>query len=183
MPGMTVLEASNRTQLKNMMRYAATLNAPVAIRYAKADENREIETEEAYRPMWHTRLQGQHRTVIACGRIMGEVMQAAGILRDQGICCEVVEASCVKPLDEHTLHRVARANRPLVTVEEGVAEGGLGEAIAGWLSTQGYSCSLQCLAIEGLCTTQGARQEQLKALKLDAASIAERIMIRKDEQK
>lgn len=147
MPGMTVLEASNRTELKMMMRYATTLNGPAAIRYAKADESGEIETEEAYRPVWNTRLQGQDKTIIACGHIMGEVLQAANILRNHGICCEVIEASCVKPLDEHTLHRVARANRPLVTVEEGVAEGGLGEAIGGWLTSQGYSCPLQRLAI------------------------------------
>lgn len=183
MSGMTVLEASNRTELKMMMRYAATLNNPVAIRYAKADESSEIETEETYRSVWRTRLQGQDKTIITCGRIMGEVMKAASVLRDQGMCCEVIEASCIKPLDEHTLHRIARANLPLVTVEEGIAEGGLGEAIGGWLTSQGYTCSLQRLAIEGLCTTQGARQEQLKALKLDAASIAERILIRKDEQK
>ena len=45
----------------------------------------------------------------------------------------------LKPLDENILHEVGRKFKRIITVENGVRNGGLGSAVMEWLSDHGYS--------------------------------------------
>ncbi len=72
--------------------------------------------------------------IIACGTMVYNALQAAKLLAKEGIAATVTNMHTVKPLDEKTLRVVAREAKAVLTVEEHQRAGGLGGAVAEWLS-------------------------------------------------
>ncbi len=176
MPGLTVLNAATCDELQAMIRYAAALNAPVAIRYGKAEADGICTWQEGkkYEPVWPLVRPGHDIAILACGVIIAQAVQAADMLEKQGLHAAVYAADCLQPLDENKLHELSRM--PLVTLEEGVISGGLSTLVPAWRSAHSVSAPLLTLGIEGLCATQGDRMLQLAANRLDAQNIADRIL-------
>lgn len=186
LPGMTVLNASSRSELRAMMRYALTLQSPVAIRYNKADFSGcedERESETVYQPVWRSLRPGKDAVIFATGDMNGEAIMASFLLKEAGMLCGVYNAGCVNPLDEKTLDELIAENIPLVTLEDHALQGGFGEKVAAYMAAKEKYAPLLMLGIEGICTTQGARDQQLKAQKLDAESIAKRILFWKENKR
>jgi transketolase len=73
---------------------------------------------------------GAAATLIATGGILGEVLQAAEMLRAGGIDVRVLSIHSVKPLDVETILAASRQTGGIVTVEEHTLDGGLGGAVA-----------------------------------------------------
>ena len=175
MPGLTVLNAATCDELQAMIRYALTLDAPVAIRYGKTEtENVAIwPREKPYAPMWPLLRTGDELAILACGAMVGQAMRAAELLDQQGLRCAVYAADCIQPLDESVLNQLKDSK--LVTLEEGVVSGGLSSLVPAWRAAHGVCKPLLTLGVEGLCATQGDHTLQLRAQGLDAESVARRI--------
>ena len=175
MPGLTVLNAATCDELQAMIRYALTLDAPVAIRYGKTEtENMAVwPREKPYAPMWPLLRTGDDLAILACGAMVGQAMRAAELLDQQGLRCAVYAADCIQPLDESVLNQLKDSK--LVTLEEGVVSGGLSSLVPAWRAAHGVCKPLLTLGVEGLCATQGDHTLQLRAQGLDAESVARRI--------
>lgn len=175
MPGLTVLNAATCDELQAMIRYALTLDAPVAIRYGKTEtENVAVwPREKPYAPMWPLLRTGDELAILACGAMVGQAMRAAELLDQQGLRCAVYAADCIQPLDENVLNQLKDSK--LVTLEEGVVSGGLSSLVPAWRAAYGVCKPLLTLGVEGLCATQGDHTLQLRAQGLDAESVARRI--------
>lgn len=175
MPGLTVLNAATCDELQAMIRYALTLDAPVAIRYGKTEtENVAVwPREKPYAPMWPLLRTGDDLAILACGAMVGQAMRAAELLDQQGLRCAVYAADCIQPLDENVLNQLKDSK--LVTLEEGVVSGGLSSLVPAWRAAHGVCKPLLTLGVEGLCATQGDHTLQLRAQGLDAESVARRI--------
>ena len=175
MPGLTVLNAATCDELQAMIRYALTLDAPVAIRYGKTEtENVAVwPREKPYAPMWPLLRTGDELAILACGAMVGQAMRAAELLDQQGLRCAVYAADCIQPLDESVLNQLKDSK--LVTLEEGVVSGGLSSLVPAWRAAHGVCKPLLTLGVEGLCATQGDHTLQLRAQGLDAESVARRI--------
>lgn len=76
-------------------------------------------------------------TIVAAGVTLFEALKAYEELAQAGISVRVVDLYSVKPLDTQTLMRAASETRVILTVEDHVAEGGLGEAVAAALAPYG----------------------------------------------
>ena len=63
----------------------------------------------------------------------------------------------------------------LVTVEEGVAAGGYGEAVAAWVEEQGLPLRVSVISAPDGFLAHGSREELIRRCGLDAEAIAERI--------
>ncbi len=72
--------------------------------------------------------------IIACGSMVYNALQAAKLLAKEGMGVTVTNMHTIKPLDEKVLRAVAREARAVLTVEEHQRAGGLGGAVAEWLS-------------------------------------------------
>ena len=181
LPGMTVLCAASRTELRAMMRYALTVDGPVAIRYAKSDESGMEDAPDAsvYTPRWICCREGSDAAILACGVILHEAMKAAELLKKKGLQCAVYHASCVLPMDADALRSIGA---PLITVEEGVLPGGFGSLVSLHCARAGLKPPVLTLGIEGACVTQGDRALQLTAHGLDGASIARRVLAWREKQ-
>lgn len=68
-------------------------------------------------------------TVVACGVTLIEAIKAADELEKEGINIRVIDAYCVKPIDEMGLRKAAIDNKLIITVEDHYPEGGLGDAV------------------------------------------------------
>jgi transketolase len=106
---------------------------------------------------------GNDATIISCGFMVTRSVQAADILRTQGLNVRVVNMSTLKPLDENAVIQAARETGAIVTVENHSIVGGLGEAVATILA-ENYWASLSRVGLDdefsqsGIITKEGFDQ-------------------------
>lgn len=74
--------------------------------------------------------EGTDVAIIACGEMVKPAVDAAVILKEQGISAAVVDMYCVKPLDKDTIVEIASKAKAVVTVEEHAPYGGLGSMVS-----------------------------------------------------
>lgn len=74
--------------------------------------------------------EGNDIAVIACGEMVKPAVEAAGLLKEQGISATVVDMYCVKPLDKDTVIKAANNAKAVITVEEHSPFGGLGSMVS-----------------------------------------------------
>lgn len=72
---------------------------------------------------------GDDITLIACGRMVYPAIKAAERLEQAGIHTRVLDMFTIKPLDEEAIIAAARETNGIITIEEHVQTGGLGEAV------------------------------------------------------
>ncbi|MBI3271480.1 MAG: transketolase [Planctomycetes bacterium] len=112
-------------------------------------------------------------TIVAAGVTLHEALKARAALAAEGVRVRVVDAYSVKPLDRATLLACARETGGLVlTVEDHYPAGGLGEAVAGELASEGIR--VVSLAVREM-PRSGKPEELLEAYGLSAARIAARV--------
>jgi transketolase len=75
------------------------------------------------------RSSGDRATVVGAGVTVHEALTAADALAKDGISIRVIDAYCVKPIDEQTLLAAAHETGILIVVEDHYSEGGLGDAV------------------------------------------------------
>lgn len=118
---------------------------------------------------------GGKLTLIACGPLVFQVLQAAEILRQkEKINCEVINCSTVKPLDKMTLLTSAQKTGKVVTVEDHQVNGGLGGAVAELLAEE-LPKPLLRLGMPDQFGESGAPLELLAKYGLNKEGIARRI--------
>ena len=77
----------------------------------------------------------------------------------------------VKPLDEALLHEVGKKFDKIITVEDGILRGGVGEAIVKWLSDNGYKPEVRSLGIDDKFIEHGTPEELYALCGYDANGI------------
>ena len=74
--------------------------------------------------------EGSDVVIIACGEMVRPALDAAELLKVQGISATVVDMYCVKPLDTEAVIKAASGAKAVLTVEEHAPFGGLGSMVA-----------------------------------------------------
>ncbi len=102
-------------------------------------------------------------------------MKAADILSENGISAEVINARTINPLDIETIEKSVKKTGRFVSVEQGIKTGGMGENACASLTERNVLFKAIIFAVESF-VTHGTYEEIQKAYKLDADSIADKIM-------
>lgn len=131
-PNMCVYLPSDRHQTKKLIESLLLDEKPAYIRVGRnpvediyTQENCPFEMDKA------TVLQeGSDVAIIACGEMVRPSLDAAALLKEQGILASVLDMYCVKPLDETAVRNVAELAKVVITVEEHSPFGGLGAMVA-----------------------------------------------------
>ena len=131
-PNMRVYLPSDRHQTKKLIESLLLDEKPAYIRVGRnpvediyTQENCPFEMDKA------TVLQeGSDVAIIACGEMVRPSLDAAALLKEQGIFASVLDMYCVKPLDETAVRNVAELAKVVITVEEHSPFGGLGAMVA-----------------------------------------------------
>ena len=112
--------------------------------------------------------------ILALGRMVGHALAAADILAESGIEARVVDLRWAKPLDRKAIKNAAKT-KLVVTVEEGVVTGGVGEGVLEILSEMGEATSTLVMGIPDRFVGQGKVDQLFKEIELDAEGIARRV--------
>jgi transketolase len=116
---------------------------------------------------------GDKATVVAAGVTLFEALKAADQLKAAGINITVIDAYSIKPLGKKEILAEARkTGNVVITVEDHYSEGGLGDAVAGELSSEGVK--VHKLAVNGL-PRSGQPAELMAAFGIDAAAIVKKV--------
>ena len=73
---------------------------------------------------------GSDCTIAACGITVKIALDAADLLKQEGISCRVIDCFSVKPIDKELLEKAARETGSIVTCEEHNVMGGFGSRVA-----------------------------------------------------
>lgn len=79
----------------------------------------------------------------------------------------------LKPLDEQIMREVAELGKPVITVEDGTVEGGLGSAVLEWLADNGVSLEVKRLGVPDRFIPHGTPAQQHRMCGFDARGIFE----------
>jgi transketolase len=116
---------------------------------------------------------GDKVTVVAAGVTLYEALKAADALKNEGIGITVIDAYSIKPLGKDVIKGAAqKTNNMVVTVEDHYAEGGLGDAVAGELSSEGVK--VHKLAVREL-PRSGKPEELLAKYGIDSNAIIQKV--------
>jgi transketolase len=116
---------------------------------------------------------GDKVTVVAAGVTLFEALKAADILKPEGIGITVIDAYSIKPLGKDVIKAAAnKTNNMVITVEDHYAEGGLGDAVAGELSSEGIK--VYKMAVREL-PHSGKPEELMAKYGIDSAAIVQKV--------
>src|SRR5579864_4945985 len=114
--------------------------------------------------------------ILGYGHMVPEAMRAAHMLKEEGIPVVVVNARWANPLDEELILRLAERTNCLVTVEDGVAAGGFGSAVAELLQKHEYvRVRLSIIALPPVFVEHGPAKTLREQYGLCAEHIADRV--------
>ncbi len=166
-PGMTIASGRDEHALRNLLFTAATTDhGPMAIRYPRgAGKNPDWKCEmKVLTPGKGERLRdGSDVAILTLGPVADDALEVARRLEKSGVEAAVYDMIYLKPIDEEILSEVAAKGCPVITVEDGTIDGGLGGAVAEWLSEHSPGTKLRRLGIPDKFIPQGT-PAQLKAL-------------------
>ena len=116
---------------------------------------------------------GNKVTIVGAGVTLFEALKAADTLKAEGINVTVIDAYSIKPLGKkEILAEAKKTNNTVITVEDHYSEGGLGDAVAGELSSEGIK--VHKLAVVGI-PRSGHAAELMAAFGIDAAAIVKKV--------
>lgn len=174
MPNMTVFAPKDGSELEAALERSVNMNGPCAIRYprgiaADLKKPRSVKEGKAFQIK-----RGTQAEIWAVGAMNSAALRAAEILKKQGISVSVVNVSCTKPLDEKKILESGKKYPLIVTIEDGVKTGGVGESIRAILSDS--KTSVICFGWPDKFIEHGTQSELYAKYGLDGNMIAERII-------
>ncbi len=147
-PGVAVVSVSDGVETEKAVFALAEYEGPVYLRLSRApapviyDENLKFEIGKGI-----VLKEGTDVTIIATGTVLHQALEAAKLLREEGIEAAVIDMHTVKPVDRELITAFARKTGAIVTVEEHSIHGGLGSAVAEVL-VQEYPAPLEMIGAE-----------------------------------
>jgi len=135
LPNVPIVQPADGMETKQAVAYAAEHVGPLYLRLTR--QNLEPVSPADYRfrlGCWCLLRPGTDVTLIATGGTVFNALRAAEQLERDAISAEVINASSIKRLDDEMLGRSAAKTGRVVTVEDHSIAGGLGGAVAEWLS-------------------------------------------------
>ncbi len=127
-PGMTVFAPSSAVELEAMLDEALTLAGPSALRWPSGEARAVVPSAVGRGRSARRTRTGSDVCIVAVGPLVGAAEAAAAGLEGQGVSATVWDLRVVKPLDPELIADAAR-HRLVLTVEDGVREGGAGARI------------------------------------------------------
>tara|TARA_B100000963_G_scaffold358651_1_gene383794 strand:- start:3736 stop:4671 length:936 start_codon:yes stop_codon:yes gene_type:complete len=115
--------------------------------------------------------EGNDVAIIACGVMVSEALKAADELEQKGIAATVVDMHTIKPLDDKLVHSLARKCGAIVTAEDHNIIGGLGGAVAEYLSSN-IPIILERVGVNDRFGESGQADEMLELMEISAPYIA-----------
>jgi transketolase len=119
--------------------------------------------------------EGTDIALVATGETVIHALLAAEKLAGQGVSCRVVSMHTIKPLDRETLLGCVDRCRALITVEEHMVNGGLGEACARAIIEAERQVAFRCVGIPDAYTVSGSQADIFRHYGITMEDLAETV--------
>ena len=181
-PGMTVLAPRDLSELRCMVRWSGTFQAPLAIRYGRqsVDLSEHYPCTKFIPGVWEQMEQGKDCVLLAVGSMVEIALEVRELLMKHHMEAEVINCSTVKPMDEDMLRSLAQ--KPMITMEEHVLTGGFGSAVSSFCVSEELQGPIMSFGIPDMYVQHGRREQLLKYLGLTPRQMAQRIRITLEER-
>ena len=169
-PGMTVLCPASCQELQDMLRWAVEEGTgPIAIRYPRGGD-RDFHDSDFGKSVVCYRS-GNDAVILTYGTMVQNAMDAAEILKNQGVEATVLRLLRVNPLPMDEIRKILPENCPVFVAEEAGNGSGIREAIAWELGTQ-----VESINLGGSFATHGKMADLYRHFGLDGEGIAKRVL-------
>ena len=172
-PGMTVLTPASFAELRRMLHRAVLEEkGPVAVRYPRSGEcgyHGDCGGESV------TVFGGGAAAVVTYGILTGQALEAAELLKNEGISLRVVKLNQVAPLDGEAVCAALDGASHIVAVEDQLRAGCVGERLAAVLAERGIPTRLLLRNVGDALPPQGTVSQLWQSLGLDAQGIAQAV--------
>lgn len=174
-PNMIVSAPMDELELRNLMFTAQNENhGPFSIRYPRGcgstvDWNKPMEPITIGQSRQLT--DGNDVAILSIGTIGVPVSRAVKMLQKDGIAASHFDMRFVKPIDENALHYIYTNFKNVVTVEDGVLQGGFGSAVLEFMADHQYAASTIRIGVPDKFIDHGTTDELYRDYGLDQQGI------------
>jgi transketolase len=160
MPNMAVLAPSDRNSACALTRALANYEGPAYIRLSFADSPDIYSRDEKDFSVGGAKLltEGDGVTIVSCGVMAAEALEASKILAQQGISAEIIDCYSIKPFPEQMLVASVRRTGCCVVAEKHTKIAGLYGAVTECLA-RNYTVPVRSVAIEDDFGQSGTPEE------------------------
>jgi transketolase len=170
--GLAIVVPADPAQTRAAVRWAAQSRTPAYLRIGRSKVP--VVTQQGVEPFVFGRIDrlrdGRDLTIAATGATVHHALSAAETLAAEGVSARVLNVSTIKPLDEAAILAAARETGAIVTVEEGMVEGGLAAAVAEIVVRQA-PVPMRMLGVKGFAPT-GSSEFLFRHFSIDRKGIA-----------
>ena len=178
LPNITLMAPRDEAMLRHMLRTALELDGPSAIRYPRgAAEGVPLPAEPQTIPLGTGEIlrEGERVAIVGYGSGVARGLRAAELLAENGLDVTVADARFAKPIDAGLMAQLAAEHELLVTIEEGVLQGGFGSAVWECLSEAGPAPRILRIGLPDRYVTHGAPKLLYQEVGFTPEAIAQRI--------
>ncbi|MBP7463666.1 MAG: transketolase family protein [Bacteroidales bacterium] len=171
LPGMTVINPCDFNQTKAATLAAASYAGPVYLRFGRpkvpnfTPENQQFEIGKALQLN-----SGSDISIFATGHLVWQAIEACKVLETKGISVDLINIHTIKPLDAEAVLASARKTGAVVSAEEHMKNGGLGDSIAQLLAEY-HPVPMQFVAVDDTFGESGTPEELMDKYGLNAEAI------------
>lgn len=171
LPGMTVIHTCDYNQTKAATLAIAEHEGPVYLRFGRpVVPNFTVADEKFVIGKAQILNEGTDVTIVATGHMVWEAIQAGEELDKQGISADIINIHTIKPLDEEAILASVAKTGCLVSVEEHMVAGGLGESIASLLA-KNTPCPMELIGVNDEWGQSGTPVQLLEKYGLNSENI------------
>jgi len=180
-PNFQILLPSGETEMKMMLHYALeNLDGPIAIRYPKDIAENHPDYDAFCYPIVKGEAievcDGTDILIITCGTLLNTALEARKHLQKQEISLKILNLRFAKPINKSVIDKIAKTNIPVLILEEGIENGGIGQAIRAELSKRFFTPEITTLNIPDVYPQTDTRKGLLKNYGLTLLKILDTIL-------
>ncbi|HAN10213.1 MAG TPA: 1-deoxy-D-xylulose-5-phosphate synthase [Clostridiales bacterium] len=178
-PNMTIMVPKDKTELENMLEFAADFDGPIAIRYPRGDVGVSSDVSEKIEyGKWQTLEQGKDIAIIATGKMVSKAVDVAKKLKEKSIQAELINARFVSPIDYEILLKLRKDFSKIYVIEDNIEHGGLGTKVIDFYNDNKLlkDIDVMKLAFPVTFIEHGKPEELYKKYGLDVETMVEKII-------
>lgn len=177
--GMVVTAPKDGNELQDLM-FTATnhTEGPFSIRYPKESSIDFDSTNSNIIKIgsWEVVNKGGDILILAVGSMVKRSIDIVENLKERDIKSEVVNCRFIKPMDLEYLENNCSKFSKIVTIEEGVLDGGFGESVTAWISSKKLKNDILNIGLPNDFVDHGPRNILLEEVGLDSKALYEKIV-------
>jgi len=177
-PNMTIMAPKNKWELSDMLKFALTMDSPVAIRYPRGLAYDGLsDFRGAIRYGKSEMIYEQSGiALLAVGSMVKTAVTVRNNLIAAGKKVTLVNARFVKPIDTEMIDHLAKSHSLIVTMEENVYCGGFGEHVLEYIYNSGLDVKVLSIALPDEYVEHGNVDLLAHEVGIDADTITGKIL-------